>query len=237
MNNNTLIFVLLIFAAVVIFWYFKIYKSPVIKDTSIKKLESTKNFLPTPTIKKTEQIRNPQNPLNEIHEESLCETTFDEDLKAVFDIDINGDYVGSIEFLLYDKITPRTVENFSKLILNNNYKQTLFHRIIPGFMAQGGDFERGDGTGGTSIYGSTFDDENFIKKHSKRGILSMANSGPHTNGSQFFILFNETPHLDNKHVVFGEMIEGDEILSLIESYGTEDGTPRAQIIISDCKLL
>ncbi len=108
------------------------------------------------------------------------------------------------------------------------------HRIIPGFMAQGGDFTKGNGTGGRSIYGTTFKDENFQLKHTERGILSMANSGPNTNGSQFFICFTKTPHLDRKHVVFGKVIDGFEVLDRLESVGTVTGKTTESVMIVDC---
>lgn len=114
------------------------------------------------------------------------------------------------------------------------YKGCLVHRIIPGFMIQTGDFTRGDGSGGKSIYGQMFEDENFELKHDDVGILSMANAGPDTNGSQFFITLDYTPHLDGKHVVFGKVTKGLTIAKQIEKYGTEDGTPKATIKIIDC---
>ncbi|MBA42780.1 MAG: peptidylprolyl isomerase [Magnetococcales bacterium] len=156
------------------------------------------------------------------------------------DIATNSNKIGRLIFKLYHNTTPRTVTNFAKLIKGDEgfgYRDSIFHRIIPNFMAQGGDFERGDGTGGYSIYGKTFEDENFKLNHDKRGQLSMANSGQHTNGSQFFILFRDTPHLNGKHVVFGEMIDGWDTLDYIEQMGTESGTPRETIKISDCNLI
>jgi cyclophilin family peptidyl-prolyl cis-trans isomerase len=109
---------------------------------------------------------------------------------------------------LYKAAAPKTVENFKQLCVKKelNFKGSPFHRIIKGFMAQGGDITKGDGTGGKSIYGEKFEDENLTLKHTKRGQLSMANCGPNTNGSQFFVLFKEAEHLDGKHVVFGEIL-------------------------------
>jgi len=140
--------------------------------------------------------------------------------------------IGRVEILLYNEIVPKTCENF-KSLCKVEYKNSVVHRLIKGFMVQMGDYENGNGTGGKSIYGEKFDDENFIKKHNKRGILSMANSGENTNGSQFFITFDKTPHLDNKHVVFGEVINGFDVLDMLESLKTnEHDEPEKLIIIS-----
>ena len=141
--------------------------------------------------------------------------------------------------------TPKTSENFRALCTGEkgtgtkgkplHFKGSKFHRVINGFMAQGGDFTAGDGTGGESIYGEKFADENFIHKHTGRGILSMANAGPNTNGSQFFICFIKTPHLDGKHVVFGQVTDGIEILDKIEEVGsTPSGRTSKEVKIADC---
>ncbi|KAJ5698701.1 Cyclophilin-type peptidyl-prolyl cis-trans isomerase [Penicillium macrosclerotiorum] len=145
---------------------------------------------------------------------------------------------GRIVFKLYDDIVPKTAANFRELATGEHefgYAGSKFHRVIAGFMAQGGDFTRGNGTGGKSIYGDRFADENFDVKHDKPYLLSMANAGPNTNGSQFFITFVPTPHLDGKHTVFGEVLSGHEIIEQMQSKsldnsGATDGV--IQIIAS-----
>lgn len=145
-------------------------------------------------------------------------------------------------FELFSDIVPKTAENFRALCTGEHssntqklhYKGSLFHRVIPNFMVQGGDFTRNNGTGGLSIYGEKFRDENFILKHTKKGQLSMANAGPHTNGSQFFITLVPCEWLDGKHVVFGELIEGEDVLDQIAACGTNSGAPTKKIVIADC---
>ena len=151
--------------------------------------------------------------------------------KVFFDVCI-GKNCGRITMKLFAE-TPETSENFRCLCTGEkgqgrsgkalHFKNSLFHRVIPGFMAQGGDFTRGNGTGGESIYGAKFNDENFIHKHQGPGILSMANSGPHSNGSQFFMTFASAPHLNGKHVVFGKVVDGLQMLELMERFGSRNG--------------
>ena len=164
--------------------------------------------------------------------------------KVYLNILIGKKQVGQIVIELYTNTVPITCNNFRSLCSGEkgytnqgkklSYKGTRFHRIIPNFMIQGGDIEKDNGEGSVSIYGETFDDENFTIKHDQPGIVSMANRGPNTNGSQFFIITEPQPHLDNKHVAFGKVIEGMEIVNEISSVGSYNGNPLIDVIINDC---
>ena len=147
------------------------------------------------------------------------------------------DGYGSIEIQLYDTVVPKTAANFRELCRMNMFKGCPFHRIIRNFMIQSGDFTNRDGTGGSSIYGRYFDDENFILRHDEAGLVSMANAGPDTNGSQFFIIPKPTPHLDGKHVVFGKVVKGMGIVRDIENTVVVNSRPITEIIITNCRVL
>ncbi|MFI9832012.1 MAG: peptidylprolyl isomerase [Streptomyces sp.] len=158
--------------------------------------------------------------------------------KVYFDITINDEPAGRINFNLFDDVVPKTAENFRALATGEKgfgYAGSSFHRVIPEFMLQGGDFTAGNGTGGKSIYGEKFADENFKLKHDRPGLLSMANAGPNTNGSQFFITTIVTGWLDGKHVVFGEVADEDsmKLVKKIEALGSGNGRTSAKITISE----
>ncbi|KAL8785669.1 MAG: hypothetical protein Q9213_003228 [Squamulea squamosa] len=146
--------------------------------------------------------------------------------QVYFDVTVNDGPPARIVFDLYYDVVPKTAENFRALCTGEKgfgYKGSSFHRVIPGFMLQGGDFTAGNGTGGKSIYGNKFNDENFVRKHDRPYLLSMANAGPNTNGSQFFITTVATPHLNGKHTVFGEVVSGQEYVKAIEDVGSSSG--------------
>lgn len=164
--------------------------------------------------------------------------------KVFFDVRIGSNEPKRITFELFASVVPKTAENFRSLCTGEkgvgragkklHYKGCVFHRIIPDFMIQGGDFTRGNGTGGESIYGAKFRDENFKLSHNKPYLLSMANAGPNTNGSQFFITTVKTPHLNGKHCVFGKVIDGEDVVRAMEKQGSQSGKTKVKVAIADC---
>lgn len=179
-------------------------------------------------------------------EKKKAELKFEITQKCFFDVEIDEKKMGRIVFGLYGDIMPRTVENFKCLCTGEkgtsestgeplHYKGTRFHRVIPGFCIQGGQtFENEEGSGGESIYGPTFEDENLRMKFTNKGLIAMANGGPNTNGSQFFITTAKAEHLNFKSVGFGEVLDGYEVVQAIESLGTVDGEPEENAVIVDC---
>ncbi|KAI9305561.1 putative peptidyl-prolyl cis-trans isomerase H [Cunninghamella echinulata] len=166
--------------------------------------------------------------------------------RVFFDIDIDGQRIGRIIFELFANEVPKTAENFRALCTGElglgkisnmplHYRGSIFHRVIKGFMIQGGDFTRRNGSGGESVYGQTFPDESFQRKHTIEGLLSMANRGPNTQSSQFFITTRPTPHLDGKHVVFGRVVHGFDIVQQVENETVDERSkPLRTVMIANC---
>ncbi|MCG6943298.1 MAG: peptidylprolyl isomerase [Thiohalocapsa sp.] len=162
--------------------------------------------------------------------------------RVAMDVSIGGEPAGTIEVELFQDVTPKTAENFRALCTGErgadlSYAGSPFHRIIPGFMIQGGDFTNGNGTGGRSVYGETFPDENFQLEHTQAGLLSMANAGPDTNGSQFFITLVPTPWLNGKHVVFGKVTSGMDVVEAMAAQGSRSGRTKQPVVLESCKQL
>lgn len=170
--------------------------------------------------------------------------SMDPNPRVVLDIQIEGEAAPlNITLELNTQVVPKTSQNFLEICKGIEvkgkklaYKGSIFHRIIPQFMIQGGDFENFNGTGGRSIYGEKFNDENFILKH-EVGVIAMANAGPNTNGSQFYITTIATSWLDGRHVVFGKVVEGMDAVRKIESQGSPQGNPKNKVSITNCQAL
>lgn len=170
----------------------------------------------------------------ELMEIQRVEVKHNDRFKCFFEIDIDGEPSGRIVMELRGDVAPKTCENFRALCTGEagfGYEGSPFHRVIPGFMCQGGDFTNQNGTGGKSIFGDKFEDENFVLKHEGAGTLSMANAGPNTNGSQFFLCTGETQWLDGKHVVFGKVVEGMDVVSAIEAVGSQSGATSKKVTV------
>lgn len=192
--------------------------------------EDTVHFSPKKNMTIERKIKNPKSILKKKQKKSRD--------KVYMKISESGKYIGEIIIQLFANITPKTCKNFYYLCKDGKYEGCPFHRIIKDFMIQGGDYTKGNGTGGMSIYGEKFNDENFKIPHDRPYLLSMANSGPNTNGSQFFITTSETPHLDGKHVVFGEIISGQDVVNYLNNVETNSSDkPKDNVIISECGII
>eukprot|EP00656_Telonema_subtile_P006232 TRINITY_DN1285_c0_g2_i1.p1 TRINITY_DN1285_c0_g2~~TRINITY_DN1285_c0_g2_i1.p1 ORF type:complete len:254 (-),score=102.58 TRINITY_DN1285_c0_g2_i1:179-940(-) len=157
--------------------------------------------------------------------------------QVYFDMELDGEAIGRIVMRLRNDVAPKTCENFRQLCIRDEgegFVKSIFHRVIPGFMCQGGDFTNHNGTGGKSIYGEKFEDENFQLKHTGAGVLSMANAGPGTNGSQFFLCTAKTAWLDGKHVVFGKVLTGMDVVTAIEEVGSQSGATSKKVTVAAC---
>jgi len=200
---NYKIIIISILIIIICYTIYKLYKNK-------KEIENIK-YIPQNTI--TKNINNEIKPDKPVIEQKKGTRVF-------FDLYIGKHQLGRIIILCYDDICPKTVDNFVSLS-KIEYKGSIFHRVIKDFMIQGGDYENNNGTGGESIHGKTFDDENLSLKHNRKGLVSMANAGPNTNGSQFFITLGPCNHLDGKHVIFGEVIEGINYIDMIGELETD----------------
>ncbi len=222
-------FLIILILCIIFLYYYYVYKT--IK-VSVKKQKTHKNKISNNCPTKSVDIEtfDVDSLLSKLEQKTVDNTEY-----IYLDIGVNNKYAGKIIIKLFEDVVPKTCNNFKTLCKTKKYKNSSFHRIIKDFMIQGGDFTRGDGTGGKSIYGSHFEDENFELVHDRPYLLSMANAGPNTNGSQFFITTTETPHLDGKHVVFGEVIDGFELIDELNVVRTDaNDKPYDNITILDC---
>ncbi len=226
-----------------IYYWYQNYGKTYIENRKQKVLEDKEEELNNQLkIEHMDQIRTENKKQNE---NNYSDKLYNTSLYPYFDIQIGNNYAGRVYFELFDEIVPRTCMNFRTLCMKSvtgkgeaDYKGVPFHRVIKNFMIQCGDTTNGDGTGGMSIYGRNFEDENFELTHNQTGLLSMANAGPNTNGSQFFIT-TKAPlqHLDGKHVVFGMVVKGYEIIKKIEKLQTnENDVPYEEVRVIDCGL-
>eukprot|EP00794_Sanderia_malayensis_P004623 gene4623-5230_t len=208
-------------------------------ESSMKAVWSEDNWLKEHAGKTdNDSTKNPEETeTNGTEETKVKKSKAGQNPRVFFDISMNEQYTGRIVMELRQDVVPMTAENFRCLCTHEKgfgFRKSTFHRIIPKFMCQGGDFTKHNGTGGKSIYGRKFDDENFVLKHTDPGTLSMANSGPNSNGSQFFICTEKTDWLDGKHVVFGNVVSGMEVVQKMEAVGTDTGKPKKKVVIEDC---
>lgn len=206
--------------------YFLNLKTNFLIDNNSKKDDNTED---------EEELSASEETLNIVNK--LHTAMIDKKSKIYFDISIDNKKMGRIVFKLFTDIVPKTCKNVLDLCKNKAYKNNKFHRLVKDFCIQGGDITNNDGNGGISIYGNKFDDENFKIKHDRPGIISMANSGPNTNNSQFFITFQKISNLDNKHVAFGEIIDGLDKLKELNTLNSINEEPNNNIIIEDCGVL
>jgi len=232
MQYITITIITIIIAIAILLIIFYLHTKGVFKNIPkrvTQKKKSEKKFQTTQKGKSEKKIQTTQKRKSEKKPKK-----YPKNMYMDMSIDKNGILLGTIRIKLFNDIVPKTCENFYKL--SKKYEGCLFHRIIHEFMIQGGDFVNGDGTGGYSIYGGKFEDENFDIPHDRPYLLSMANSGPNTNGSQFFITTVATPHLDGKHVVFGEVTKGFDIIDILNSTETDShDRPVEDINISNIK--
>ena len=229
MFDIIILLIIIVSLLILYFVYNILYKKKQIKQIKLIKIQKIKK-----NQKNKEKKTNKKNELGPL--KGIIKKNKKIDNNYVYlTISTNGEEDGTIKIKLFDDVVPKTCNNFRTLCKQKKYINSPFHRIIKDFMIQGGDYTKGNGTGGISIYGDKFEDENFILKHDRPYLLSMANAGPDTNGSQFFITTSETPHLDGKHVVFGEVIDGFTLIDKLNNVDTNhNDRPMDKIIISNC---